>query len=188
VIDRPKGEPPVRSFRLVPIAFIILALALAASASAAAKEYVLLSPDKSVELKVFVGPDVTYAVAWRGRPIVVPSAVSLTVEGQGVLGKAATVRDEKRRSVDDILKPVVRQKAAEIRDRFNELTLTFEGSYALIFRAYDDGVAYRFATLFDGPITVISEQAEFAFGQDRSISRRRRASSPTRSAFSNTSA
>ena len=79
------------------------------------------------------------------------------------------MRDEKRRSVDDVLKPVVRQKAAEVRDRFNELTLTFEGSYALIFRAYDDGVAYRFSTLFAQPITVVSEQAEFAFGQDRKL-------------------
>ena len=157
----------MRSFRLIPIAFLILAVG--ASAAVPHKDYFLLSPDKSVELKVTVGPDVTYAVAWRGLPIIVPSTISLVVEGKGILGKNAKVRDEKRRTADDVLKPVVRQKAAEIRDRYNELTLTFAGNYALIFRAYDDGVAYRFSTSFDKPITIVSEQAEFAFGQDRKL-------------------
>jgi len=141
----------------------------AAAAQAVPKDYVLLSPDKTIELKVAVGPDVTYAVSWHGKPVIVPSAISLAVDGKGVLGKNAKVRDEKRRSADDILKPVVRQKATEIRDLYNELTLSFAGDYALIFRAYDDGVAYRFSTAFDKPITVVSEQAEFAFGQDRKL-------------------
>ena len=97
----------MRSFRLIPIAVLILAaLAIAAAPH---KDYFLLSPDKSVELKVTVGPDVTYAVSWRGRQIIVPSAISLTVEGQGALGKNAKALEDKWRSADDILKPVVRQ-------------------------------------------------------------------------------
>jgi alpha-glucosidase len=153
---------------LVPI-LIFLAASTASASAAAVKEYILLSPDKFVELNVAVGANVTYAVHYKGRPVVVPSAVSMTLDGGLVLGKDPQVRDEKRRSVNDILRPVVRQKSAEIADRFNELTLVFKGEYAVIFRAYDDGVAYRFSTLFAKPITVVSEQAEFAFGQDRKL-------------------
>jgi alpha-glucosidase len=159
--------------RSILIPFMMAALTAAASVATAsavtAKEYVLLSPDKAVELKVAVGPDIRYSVAYKGRPIVVPSAVSMTLDGGVVLGKDPQVRDEKRRSVNDILRPVVRQKSAEIADRFNELTLVFKGEYAVIFRVYDDGVAYRFSTMFAKPITVVSEQAEFTFGQDRKL-------------------
>jgi alpha-glucosidase len=144
----------------------LMILILASGALAANKEYVLLSPDKSVELKITVGPALTYAVAYKGKAIVVPSAISITLDGGIVLGHDAKVRDEKRRSVNEILRPIVKQKSAEIADHFNELTLSFKGDYALIFRAYDDGVAYRFAASFAKPITVVSEQAEFAFGRD----------------------
>ena len=149
--------------------FILLQMAAAALVSAAPKEYVLLSPDKTVELRVAVGAVVTYSIKYEGRMIVVPSAVSMTLEGGVVLGKDAQVRDEKRRSANEVLHPVVKQKSADIVDRYNELTLSFKGDYALIFRAYDDGVAYRFSTQFAEPITVVSEQAEFAFGQDHKL-------------------
>ena len=151
-------------------AFLLVLLAVfSTSLSAAAKEYVLFSPDKTVELRVAVGPSVTYSIKYEGRLLVVPSAVSMTLEGGVVLGKDAQVRDEKRRSANEVLHPVVKQKSAEIADRYNELTLSFKGDYALIFRVYEDGVAYRFSTQFAGPITVVSEQAEFAFGQDRKL-------------------
>jgi len=151
-------------------AFLLVLLAVfSTSLSAAAKEYVLFSPDKTVELRVAVGPSVTYSIKYEGRLLVVPSAVSMTLEGGVVLGKDAQVRDEKRRSANEVLHPVVKQKSAEIVDRYNELTLSFKGDYALIFRVYEDGVAYRFSTQFAGPITVVSEQAEFAFGQDRKL-------------------
>jgi len=133
------------------------------------KVYSLLSPDKKIELKVAVGEDIRYGIAFQGRTILAPSAVSMTLEKSKVLGVGPKVKDEKRRSVDETLIPVVKQKFEKIRDRFNELTLSFAGDYALVFRAYDDGVAYRFVTSLPWPITVISEQAEFAFAQDHKI-------------------
>ena len=130
----------------------------------------------------------TYSVRHRGGDLIAPSAISMSLEGGRILGRNAEVRDARRRSVDEKLTPVVKQKAAVITDRYNELTLEFKGDYAVTFRAYDDGVAYRFATSFPGQITVVSEQAEFAFPKTTaSISRRRRAFIRTRSAFTNMS-
>jgi alpha-glucosidase len=149
---------------------VLFALILASAAlPAPAKDYSLLSPNKAIEVKVAVGPAVTYAVTFRGQPIVLPSAVSMALDAGRVLGREAKVRKDTRRSVNDMLLPVVTQKAAKVPDVFNELTLEFAGNYALIFRAYDDGVAYRFATSFPGEITVVSEQAEFAFGRDHKL-------------------
>lgn len=149
---------------------VILGLFITAAAGLlSAKEYSLFSPSKAVELKVAAGPSITYAVSFQGRPIVAPSSISMTLDGGRVLGREAKVRNEKRRAGNDVLKPIVWQKAASIPDKFNELMLEFVGNYTLIFRAYDDGVAYRFATSFPAPITVISEQAEFTFNRDYKV-------------------
>ena len=153
---------------IISVVFFALVLAVR-SLPAAAKDYSLLSPNKAIEVKIAVGPTITYAVTFQGQPIVLPSAVSMTLDAGRVLGRAAKVRKDTRRSVNDLLLPVVTQKAAKVPDVFNELTLEFAGNYALIFRAYDDGVAYRFATSFPGEITVVSEQAEFAFGRDHKL-------------------
>ncbi|MCX6559068.1 MAG: glycoside hydrolase family 97 protein [Candidatus Aminicenantes bacterium] len=153
--------------RLISSLFAVIILT--GAASAAAQAYSLLSPDKTVEVKISLGNTLTYEVLYKGRPLIAPSAVSMTLGDGTVLGRAGRVKSDKRRSSDVVLKPFVRQKAAEIRDKFNELKLEFRGDYAFIVRAYDDGVAYRFATALKKPITVVSEQAEFTFTADHTV-------------------
>jgi len=143
------------------------------SGPGAAKDrtFSLFSPDKKIEIRITAGAVLQYAVFDQDRALVAPSTISMTVEADGprVLGLAPRLKSEKRRSVAEKLVPVLRQKTAAIDDRFNEMTLRFDGGYALIVRAYDDGVAYRFGTEFAQPVTVVSEQAEFAFPGDRKI-------------------
>ncbi len=138
-----------------------------ASAAPSAKIYSVLSPDKKIEFKLTAGPDLSFAVHYDGRPLVAPSSISMAIDATGprVLGRGVKVKSEKRRFVDEVLTPVVRQKAAAIPDRFNELTLRFADDYGLVVRVYDDGAAYRFETSLSVPVTVVSEQAEFAFSE-----------------------
>jgi alpha-glucosidase len=139
------------------------------SAGAAGTAFSLKSPDGRIEVNVTVGADIRYGVRFQGTEIVSPSAIAMTLEGGKVLGAAPRVKDEKRRTVDETLRPVVKQKSAAIRDHFNELVLSFAGGFDLVFRAYDDGAAYRFATSLPSPITVVSERAEFAFPKDHKV-------------------
>ena len=73
------------------------------------------------------------------------------------------------RAAQDVLglqrrEPVVRQKFAKIRDRYNELRLTMDGGYSVVFRAYNEGVAYRFeTTLPDKQVKIYGEEANFNF-------------------------
>ncbi len=129
----------------------------------------LFSPDKTIEVRVTAGNALTYTVLYKGRPLVAPSAVSMTLDKGVVLGRNAKVRRDKVRPNDTIIKPFVRQKAAEFRNRYNELRLDFQGDYAFVVRAYEDGVAYRFETAFKAPIKVVAEQAEFTFTADHTV-------------------
>ena len=72
-----------------------------------------------------------------------------------------------RRKVNETIRPAVPEKRAVIPDRYNELRLSFGPKLAVTFRAYDDGVAYRFETAIDGEVIVRNESAGLRLGQGR---------------------
>ncbi len=131
----------------------------------ARKTYILQSPDRQLCTEVAVGKQITFALTIHGEEIVAPSIVSMTLGGGEVLGADADVSKVTRASVDrNIASPFY--KKAEVKDTYNEMVLHFRGNFSLVFRLYDDGLAYRFVTRKRGEITVVSEQADYRFSSD----------------------
>lgn len=151
------------NFKILMLIFAIFLTTLSA------KEFKVDSPNKKFEVKIIVDKNVSYSISKSGYKILLPSQISLTLNDERVLGVNPKLIDENKRTVDEVLRPVVKQKFEKIRDNYNELVLTFEGNYSLIFRVYDDGVAYRFSTGFDENIIIKSEQVEFNFDKDYDI-------------------
>ncbi len=82
------------------------------------------------------------------------------LDGRG--GPVRAVRETK----DEWILPL-HYKKDSIRDRYNQLTLTFpKAGYGIIFRAYDDGAAYRWMTKRKDSLRIRSEVAEFNFPGD----------------------
>jgi len=142
------------------LAVIFLLLSLVTTVIA--KEYSVKSPSTNITIKVSVEEEVKYSVLLNGKEIVSPSAISMKLDNGTTWGKAAKVRKAKTISVSEELTPVVQRKYARIQNEYNQLTLSFKG-YSLQFRAYDEGVAYRWISAQKGPYKIISEQAMFAF-------------------------
>ncbi|MFD0999717.1 glycoside hydrolase family 97 catalytic domain-containing protein [Ohtaekwangia kribbensis] len=129
---------------------------------ASAQEYTVTSPNGLLKINVHVGTDVKYDVVLRSEQLVAPSLISLTLSNGISPGKNGTVQSTSTRSVNEtITRPY--GKSTTVTDHFNELTVNFTGQYALIFRAYDEGVAYRFVTSMSGDVNVLSEEASFNF-------------------------
>ncbi len=145
------------------LAYIIGVILFILPKSVLAQEYITTSPDSSIKVIVKLDEAIKYAVFVDGKPVMKESSLSLTVEGHGVLGKNPKIIKSKKRSVDQVLKPELKVKSEFIKDNFNELELTFKGKYAVIFRVYDNGVAYRYKTKFKNEITVLNESATFNF-------------------------
>jgi alpha-glucosidase len=144
-------------------------LLLFAAAPALAKPYELTSPDKKIKVVIQTEGSISFAVFCDGKEIVGSYPISLNIEGTGILGKEARLSGIKTRSADEKIVPPVREKRAVISDRYNEAVLSFKGNYGLIFRAYDDGVAYRFFTRLKGQVKVVSEEVGFRFGADHAV-------------------
>jgi alpha-glucosidase len=133
---------------------------------ACAADYKLQSPDGRLEANIAVGDAVSCTIQYGSRPIVTAPAISMTLEDGRALGQSAKVVKEQRREIDEILKPVLPAKQAEVRNHCRELTLSFEGDYDLVFRAYDDGAAWRFVTRLGGTARVKEEQFLLSFPSD----------------------
>jgi alpha-glucosidase len=142
---------------------------LSTSAALFGKTHELFSPDKKVRVVIQMDERITYAVFVDGKEVVATSPISLTIGGFGKLGEKPRLSGVKTRSVNDEIEPVVKEKRAVIADRYNELRLNFKGNFGLIFRAYDDAVAYRFWTRLTGQVKVEAEEASFRFGSDHSV-------------------
>jgi len=143
---------------------LALAFSFCVLLSASAKEYVLTSPDGKLQASVKVEHTISYSLNHGEDALIADSPISMTLSDGVVYGAGDKVSKVSRRSVDQMLGTVVYKKD-QVRDHFNEMTLKFK-EFSLVFRAYDDGVAYRFISHSKKPFNVVSEQATFAFAQD----------------------
>jgi len=145
---------------------ILLTALLAPISQAADSSFTLRSPDDRIEVQIHVANRITYDVALNGKPLLKDSSLSINIAGK-TIGANPQLKSSRKNSVDKMLEPVVRQKFAKIRERYNELHLDFDGGYAVVFRAYPEGVAYRIETSLGGEnVKVFSEDSTFRFVSD----------------------
>jgi alpha-glucosidase len=151
----------------VIISFVGLALAPLGAADCAIPR--LLSPDERIVVDVHVDDEITYDVTIDDAPVMKASAVSLHLE-KIAFGNRTKLLSTKTGEHDGTVTPLVRQKAASFRDHYRELRLELEGGAALVFRAYNEGVAYRWETsLSQAEVKILSEGASFNFVSNTSV-------------------
>jgi alpha-glucosidase len=147
-------------------ATLALLVGLAAAGQAAESSYTLRSPDGRIELRVATAERVSFSVRLGSELLVDGATLSLDVD-HVVLGVRPKVRSAKTARVDRVVEVPVPRRSATIPERYAELRLEMEGRYAVVFRAYDDGVAYRFETSRpQAAVKVYAEEALFPFAGD----------------------
>ncbi len=129
------------------------------------KVFELKSPDNKIALTLEVGEKMLWSVQCDGQQIIAPSGISLHLESGEVLGDLAKISSSKTEKVDQVI-TAINYKKAKIADQYNQLTINCKGDYGLIFRIYNDGVAYRFFTKKILDFIVKNEDANFNFTND----------------------
>lgn len=144
-------------------------LMLTALSPAEAKDYRLASPDGRTLVTVSAGTTLTWQVSRDGCTVLTPSEMALTIEEGGntfdVGSKVLSSRTGRR----DIIIPTPIYHKSAVHDLCNTLTLKLSDGFAVEFRAYCSGVAYRFSTTRKGDLTVRDETAEFNIDGDRDL-------------------
>ena len=132
-----------------PAHSLVLAFALTlACVSAPAqdpKSATLTSPDRQIAVDIHPSP-LTYSVSWHGQTVLYDSPLGLDLKGQPE-EKSFLITGVKPGNVDRTVTPTW-GKSSLIRNYYNELTVDLKSSggaaLTLVFRAYDDGVAFRY--------------------------------------------
>ena len=141
---------------------LILACCLIATGLSAQKQYTLTSPDKKVETTISAGEQLTYNLKIDGREVMKPSALSMQLTNGKIWGVKSRVSKVSRKSVDEQVKSPF-YRANEIRDHYNTMLIQFSGKWAVEFRAYNDGLAYRFVNNNTRPFEIQHEEVTYQF-------------------------
>jgi alpha-glucosidase len=123
------------------------------------------SPDGNIILKVESGAKLQWSVIHRGEQIIAPSSISLQLNDGTILGDNAVFKTPKTESINTTFN-AINYKKAIVTDRCNQITISCNGDYGLVFRVYDDAVAYRFFTKKKGDLIIRNEEANFNFTAD----------------------
>lgn len=131
--------------------------------------FTLAAPNGALRITIETTPVLTWRLDLHDQPLLNTAPISMEIENVGILGDRVNVLKAEKLTVDQLQAPPVHQKSATIREHYNELTLRCAGDWGVVFRAYDEGVAYRFFTRLkkDAGITVRSEKysVQMAAGQ-----------------------
>lgn len=150
-----------------PIKPILLSFLLLLSLSAAAKEktYTLASPDGRLVAHIWTDDVVVHYYVYLGDiQLLRPSLIDIEHSQGGKTFDALTVRKVTRRTIDEtVASPFTRQ--ATMRNHCNELTLHLKEGLSLVFRAYNEGIAYRFVWERK-PGRVNKEKVDYSFYGD----------------------
>lgn len=149
------------------INIIVLTLLVGAVHASARKTFRLQSPDKRLEATIEVGGSaVIYWVTHEQDTVLHPSRLSMTISDGKVWGRDAFVIKADYRDVNTVIEaPFYKRK--QIHDCYRELQLKCKGDYSVLFRIYNEGIAYRFVSDYRKPFQVMEEEATFNFGTDR---------------------
>jgi len=120
----------------------IIALVLLTANLYCQKNIHLESPDGKLDISVSLVEKITYSLSYEKNEMIKSSPISLQLEDGISFGIGSVLRNTKATKNDRIIKANF-YKRNEIRDSYNELILNFKEDFSLVFRAYNEGMAYR---------------------------------------------
>ena len=141
---------------------LFLVLVFFSSTQAAEKKVELVSPNKEIKVSLRITDKIYYSISYNGDVILKDNYLRLTLRDE-VLGENPKLSGQKFSDADEMLSPVIPLKFSTVRNHYNQLRMDFKGNYSVEFRAYDDGIAYRFLTNKKGDIEVMNEDLAINF-------------------------
>lgn len=129
-------------------------------------KFQLLSPDKTIRIEIQMLTRLSYSVFVDDKKILDQSVIDMNLTDGRSLSHDFKKTIEFNRSVHEIIVAQVPYSRKNIPDEFNETLLQFNNHFAVIFRAYNDGVSYRISTSFKDSFFVSGETAGFRFANN----------------------
>jgi len=134
-----------------------------------AKEYIVRSPDDKLTISVQIDNGISFRSFYQNDLLFDVQNIYLQLDNGQILGKNPKIKKRSDQEINELIKPVIKEKRSEIINHCNELILLFQGNYGLCFKVFNNGIAYRFFTEKEGTQLIVHENLEFHTTDDDSV-------------------
>lgn len=129
------------------------------------KEISVQSPDGILKVNIELKDKIYYSV-YSGNDLLLKDCFLTMDLTHEILGENPKLQGIKKGAVDESVKREIPLKNAIVRNHCNTLRMKFAGNYAVEFRVFNNGLAYRFATDKKGDMEVMGENLTINFPSD----------------------
>ncbi|HSE32058.1 MAG TPA: glycoside hydrolase family 97 protein [Pyrinomonadaceae bacterium] len=151
--------------RKLNLAVSLLALLFLGNVQAATR-YQLASPSGKITVHIRVEQRIEYDLLLNDKQLLSNSTLEMDVDHRK-LGLNPQVLSATPTTVNRELRVPVPQKFALLHEHYNQLRLEFKDNYAVVFRIYNEGFAYRFETsLTQTEVKIYDEEAVLNFSDN----------------------
>lgn len=123
------------------------------------------SPNGELKAVIKLSDKIYYSITAGKEELSLNNHLGLILKDE-TLGLNPKLINSKTGKVNEVLKPVVPLKFSTVPNVYNYLVLHFKGGYSVEFRAFDEGIAYRFITAKKGTMEVVDEDFSVHFSTD----------------------
>lgn len=102
------------------------------------------SPSQRIKLQLRIDQNISWSATLDGNMVIENAVIGMNFTTEPDFGKNSQVKSHTIQQVSSVVHPVVAHKNAEIKDEYEQLSIAFKKKYKLVFRIYDDGLAYQF--------------------------------------------
>ena len=131
----------------------------------AQKKITAQSPDGQTKVNVTLSDRIYYDVESHNETLLKQSVIGMQLRDK-TLGANPVLKKKSVRNVNETVTPLFPLKFSQVENNYTLLTLDMKGGYAVEFRVYNDGVAFRMTTSLKDKIEVMQENTVFQLADD----------------------
>ena len=127
------------------------------------QNYNIQSPNEKIKVDVKIDKQVSFDVSLNNETIIEKVVISLENSDGRIFGVSPRLKKVNRNYFKEKISVPIPNKDRIIKSEYNQVILSFRGDYDIIFRAYNDGIAYRFIDKKNTLKEIVNEQMDLSF-------------------------
>jgi alpha-glucosidase len=108
------------------------------------QSFELKSPDSKITVTVSIDDNISWTCSLQNINVIDRTEIGLQFMKNEFSGESSKLLRVDSSSHSEVIEPVIPHKDARIESNYNQLIFRFRNNLNLYFRAFNDGVAYRF--------------------------------------------
>ena len=148
--------------------FSLILLSAAFIPGFAQKVVTAQSPDGQTIVSVTLADRIYYDLVSHGETLLKQSVIGMQLSDR-TLGDKPSLKKKSIRPIRGTETPLFPLKYSQVENDYTLLSLEMKGGYAVDFRLYDDGVAFRMRTSLPGEIQVLQELTSFRLAESSDL-------------------